>query len=539
VFIDHSSSTVAVTFSGVLIDHNAATGTDATSGSGDVGGQVQGGGIAANGGALTLDKTTIADNTAAAGTGAANTGGDGISGGQAYGGGVEASGRSLTVTNSTITGNTLSGGVGGTGGSSHEGGPGGSANGAGIYVESSGAGGISSSTLTGNRGTGGAGGPAGSGGHGGEGGCACGGGVYLEAGGGSRTIAGDTISDNTVTGGAAGASATTGEPTYGSGGGVYFDTAGVIEDTTLSGNHAIGGAPTAAGAGGAISPNGSIPGLVAVVNSTVFGNTASGPGSASGGQGGGLETGSPLTLASDTFDANGFSGSHGGNIFSFAAGLVHAEDTIIAGGVGSSTAQNCSAGTVTDLPPGHNLEDDAGAQCGFSAGGDKVGVDPLLPAALASNGGSTQTLALAPNSPARGAGGACLNPITAGPLLLDQRGDARGASPAPVLSRVRESHKRWRESGRAAHESRARTPTGTKFSFRLSEAASVTFTFSHKGRKRGVLTVHARAGRDALAFYGLLRRHHELKPGKYKVVIVATSAGKRSRRSSLTFTIVG
>jgi hypothetical protein len=84
-------------------------------------------------------------------------------------------------------------------------------------------------------------------------------------------------------------------------------------------------------------------------------------------------------------------------------------------------------GSITDV--GHNLEDDSTAQCGFSdAYHDIVGDSPQV-SLLAANGGPTDTLALGFDSPALGAGGACLNPLLpASPrLTVDQRGSPRGA----------------------------------------------------------------------------------------------------------------
>ena len=73
-----------------------------------------------------------------------------------------------------------------------------------------------------------------------------------------------------------------------------------------------------------------------------------------------------------------------------------------------------AGGPITSL--GHNMEGDG--TCGFTATGDKVGVDPLL-GPLADNGGQTETMALLVGSPAIDAGNDLECPPT------DQRGFIR------------------------------------------------------------------------------------------------------------------
>ena len=69
----------------------------------------------------------------------------------------------------------------------------------------------------------------------------------------------------------------------------------------------------------------------------------------------------------------------------------------IANSIVASDAGPACNGAVTAIAGDHNLADDA--SCGFTAVGDKQGVNPLL-GALANNGGPTNTLALAAASPA-------------------------------------------------------------------------------------------------------------------------------------------
>jgi len=134
-----------------------------------------------------------------------------------------------------------------------------------------------------------------------------------------------------------------------------------------------------------------------------------------------------------------------------------------------------------------------------------------------------------------------------------------------TLSAVRESATKWREGNALAHisSSKKQPPIGTRFSFDLSQAASVTFTFfqSLPGRRAakrcvapsrhnahahrcvrsvlaGTLKLAAGAGLDMVHFYGLLSRHKRLSPGNYTLVLSATSAsGVHATTTALHFTI--
>ncbi|HEY4916311.1 MAG TPA: beta-propeller fold lactonase family protein [Solirubrobacteraceae bacterium] len=134
-----------------------------------------------------------------------------------------------------------------------------------------------------------------------------------------------------------------------------------------------------------------------------------------------------------------------------------------------------------------------------------------------------------------------------------------------TLSDVHESAAKWREGKALAHisSSKKRPPIGTRFSFDLSQTASVTFTFfqSLPGRRvtkrcvapsrhnahahsclrsvlAGTLKLAAGEGLDTLRFYGLLSRHKRLSPGNYTLVLSATSAsGVHATTTALHFTI--
>jgi hypothetical protein len=101
-----------------------------------------------------------------------------------------------------------------------------------------------------------------------------------------------------------------------------------------------------------------------------------------------------------------------------SGGIVNLAGTVALGGtiVADSTGPNCT-GTIAETT-GYNL--DSGPTCGLLAATDITGTEPLL-AALATNGGSTQTQALQVGSPAIDHGGTS----TTGCPSADQRGLAR------------------------------------------------------------------------------------------------------------------
>jgi len=114
--------------------------------------------------------------------------------------------------------------------------------------------------------------------------------------------------------------------------------------------------------------------------------------------------------------------------------------------------------------------------------------------------------------------------------------------PAPVVTSLRESHRKWRESAKSAPSSHA--PIGTKFSFGLSEPARVRLAFRAlvHGHSvgRGALSVAGPAGRKSVRFDGKIPGRRRLAPGRYMVMITATDAtGQRSAAKSIAFRIVG
>jgi hypothetical protein len=286
-----------------------------------------------------------------------------------------------------------------------------------------------------------------------DGGDAHGGAIYS---GGALTLTDDAVSGNHVVGGSG--YSTTGTGGSGQGGAIYtYGGALTIDDSSLANDSAINGgvqSPSSTHAsgladGGAIAtvggtlsienstigpddtatettaePGGStsVPqggGVEAFAPTTILNSTITGD---SAGDGGGVTVGNNVTLASDTFDANGTD-----NIAE-SGGTTTLEDTIIANG-GSG---NCYGSQWVD--DGHNFEVDAVSQCGLGGTGKAdllFSQAHLASGGLSANGGLTQTISLLVGAPEIGAGGDCTNPLSTPPnlgLAVDQRGLARPAA---------------------------------------------------------------------------------------------------------------
>jgi len=228
---------------------------------------------------------------------------------------------------------------------------------------------VSRSTLSGN--IAGAGGGSANGGNGG--------GLYSGAG--SLWLLADTLNSNTS---GTGGNAIPVEPgcthpgTGGNGGAVYSAAKLTILNSTISGN--------ATGKGGLDSP-------------PCIGQAASGVGAGAAIAGGGAS----VLYSTVANNANGIVN---------LAGSVTLGGTIVAGGAGA----NCT-GTISETA-GYNL--DSGNTCGFSKASDISGKSPKL-AALANNGGATETQSPTSGSPAIDRGGT----RASGCPARDQRGRAR------------------------------------------------------------------------------------------------------------------
>ena len=404
----------SVTLKGLTITNgHAQDGTDGAAG-GDYGSEGGAGNPGADGGAilnegnLTLTNTAITDSHAGnggnGGEGGPLGGSGGLGGDGGSGGGIASTGT-LTLSDTTISGNSA--GNGGAGGAATVG-----------------------STANGESGNGGSGNSGGNGGGGG--------GIANEIG--TATIDTSTITANTSGAGGAG---TPGE-----------------NSASTQGNGGNGGTGGSGGNGAGIASAGSVQGNASLqaTNDTIEGNIA----------GNGGNAGNPGSGASDIFEdghgGNGGNGGYGGGLVNLLhsttqlVNLTIAENSGGTGGSGGSASGSFPAGTNGSSGHGGGIyanpssptlkntilyENQTGGDCrgaitdgghnlvfslaqlggvvpdpcnlsGFSTG------DPKL-AALAANGGPTQTMRLQPGSaaidqvPASGAG--C--PAT------DQRGVAR------------------------------------------------------------------------------------------------------------------
>jgi hypothetical protein len=133
---------------------------------------------------------------------------------------------------------------------------------------------------------------------------------------------------------------------------------------------------------------------------------------------------------------------------------------------------------------------------------------------------------------------------------------------APVISGLKILPQTFRGGSRLSHIARRkRPPVGTTISFRLSERASVTFSFVQyaNGRKkgarcvlnrrtgrhcritliRGTFVVSGKAGGNKLEFQGRISRRKRLAPGSYTLQLSARdAAGNVSATRQATFRLM-
>ena len=194
------------------------------------------------------------------------------------------------------------------------------------------------------------------------------------------------------------------------GGGIYNSGGLTVNGCTFSANSAALGAGI--GNGSVATAN------LEIHNSTFSGNTASD-------QGGGIYNGassSSVTLTNVTVADNRATNDGGGLYVSAGAPVLH--NTLIAGnflGTGSTPSDVFGAvGAASDF----NLVGDGTGMTGISnsSNNNQVGVNPLL-ATLGNYGGTTQTMALLPGSPAIDQGSSSYASVN------DQRGSPRVGTP--------------------------------------------------------------------------------------------------------------
>lgn len=260
--------------------------------------------------------------------------------------------------------------------------------------------------------------------------------VFAGGRGGALANAGSvTLAQSTVTGCTAGAGGGPYGP-GGEGGGIANLTGGVLrlDGSTLAGNRSGDGA-TFMSVSGSDGRGGGLycAGDCTLNNVTLSGNEVGTSAVGLAAQGGGLFVSGGTTRLRNVTVAGNVANSTGGGI-ARSAGTIFPRNSLFAGNVGGANPDcaSAAAGVVTE---GYNLiRINNGCASSFS-GTDQEGtsaapLEPLL-AALAANGGPTDTRALGTGSPAidRGdpLGCASWNPVLAQdePMVADQRGESR------------------------------------------------------------------------------------------------------------------
>jgi hypothetical protein len=207
-----------------------------------------------------------------------------------------------------------------------------------------------------------------------SGGLAQGGAIFNQ---GTLTIMNCTFSANHATGG-------TGSLVGGAGGGgaIHNDAGAVtISDSSFSTNQAIAGLVNGAGFGGAINGFGTM----TITNTTFSSNSVTGGGSKGGAltNGGGTTSLTNVTLTGNQADI-------GGAIFNANTGIVNLKGTILA----ANSPDNCDDNGPAPTDEGYNLSDPTGCDFTMTTSQAVPLAEIGLAAALADNGGPTQTIAL-------------------------------------------------------------------------------------------------------------------------------------------------
>jgi hypothetical protein len=355
-------------FSVLTVDRGA---TAAISGLTIFGGSAAFGGGIDNTGSLTVRDSTLSGNSANTdGGGIYNAGsvtvsGSTLSSNSAYNGGGIYNAGSMTVSDSTLSGNAANGE---------------NADGGGIYNAGSMT--VSNSALSGNAASFWA--------------------SLGDVGGGIFNEGSLTVSDSTLSGNYSSINA----------GGIYNSGSLTVSDSTLSGNTAE------FGVGGGIDNAGSM----TVSNSTLSGNITTG---AYGDYdaGGGIYNSGSLTVSDSTLYDNSIGWGDGGGINITGGSSVLLHNTLIAGNLAGGNP--CDVSGSLETASDYNLIGDGSG--GLSTanhnllGSSGHPLNPLL-APLGNYGGSSQTMALLPGSPAIDAGSSAYGGST------DQRGKQRGGA---------------------------------------------------------------------------------------------------------------
>jgi hypothetical protein len=108
---------------------------------------------------------------------------------------------------------------------------------------------------------------------------------------------------------------------------------------------------------------------------------------------------------------------------------------------------------------------------------------------------------------------------------------------APTISKLTQTHRRWRETRQKHHKRQV----GTAFSFTLSQPATLKLVFQRQGRKpyKATITLSGHTGTNRIKFSGRLGGKKRLPPGTYVVTISAINqSGRVSAAQTLRFTIL-
>lgn len=111
----------------------------------------------------------------------------------------------------------------------------------------------------------------------------------------------------------------------------------------------------------------------------------------------------------------------------------------------------------------------------------------------------------------------------------------------PSLSKLKQSATSWRAGSRRAVLNPAHKPKkgGTRFSFSLSQAGTLTLTFVRHihghSKPAGTLTFTAPPGHNALYFFGRLKPHKPLSSGKYSASFSTANTAGISTHHTLHF----
>ena len=124
----------------------------------------------------------------------------------------------------------------------------------------------------------------------------------------------------------------------------------------------------------------------------------------------------------------------------------------------------------------------------------------------------------------------------------DDDDDRDDTTSPPALTRVGQSHPRWREGTELPIIASVGPPVGTTFRFTVNESVAVRLVFNERlhghNKTRGKLSFSATHGAHSVRFQGRLSKHNKLPTGPYTLLITVTGANGKTATATLKFTIV-